>query len=79
MNHINGDNLNSVRQEASRHFRNKKREYLKDKMNELATYSKDENIRDVGLSMFERQPLIKFLHKYLCCYNEHIDKFSLKI
>jgi hypothetical protein len=29
--------------------------------------------------MFERQPLIKFLHKYLCCYNEHIDKFSLKI
>jgi hypothetical protein len=28
---INGDNLNNVRHEASRHFRNKKREYLKDK------------------------------------------------
>jgi hypothetical protein len=26
---INGDNLNNVRREASRHFRNKKREYLK--------------------------------------------------
>jgi hypothetical protein len=25
---INGDNLNNVRLEASRHFRNKKREYL---------------------------------------------------
>jgi hypothetical protein len=27
---INGDNLNNVNHEASRHFRNKKREYLKD-------------------------------------------------
>jgi hypothetical protein len=27
---INGDNLNNVRREASRHFRNKKKEYLKD-------------------------------------------------
>jgi hypothetical protein len=27
---INGDNLNNVRREASRYFRNKKREYLKD-------------------------------------------------
>jgi hypothetical protein len=34
---INVDNLNNVRREASRHFRNKKREYLKDKINELAT------------------------------------------
>jgi hypothetical protein len=38
---INGDNLNNVRREASRHFRNKKREYLKDKINNLATNSKD--------------------------------------
>jgi hypothetical protein len=30
---INGDNLKIVRCEASRHFRNKKREYLKDKSN----------------------------------------------
>jgi hypothetical protein len=43
---INGDNMNSVRHEASRHFRNKKREYLKGKINELATNSKNKNIRD---------------------------------
>jgi hypothetical protein len=44
---INGDNLNNVRREASRHFRNKKREYLKDKINELATNSKNKNITDL--------------------------------
>jgi hypothetical protein len=33
---INGGNQNNVRREASRHFRNKKREYLKDQINELA-------------------------------------------
>jgi hypothetical protein len=30
-NEINEDNLNNVRREANRRFRNKKREYLKDK------------------------------------------------
>jgi hypothetical protein len=30
---INVDNLNNIRDEASKHFRNKKREYLKDKIN----------------------------------------------
>jgi hypothetical protein len=34
---INGDNLNNARYGASRHFRNKKREYMKDRINELAT------------------------------------------
>jgi hypothetical protein len=29
---INRDNLNNIRCDASRHFRNKKREYLKDKI-----------------------------------------------
>jgi hypothetical protein len=38
---------NNVRREASRHFRNKKREYLKDKINELATNSKNKNTRDL--------------------------------
>jgi uncharacterized protein YaaR (DUF327 family) len=53
---INGDNLNNVRCEASRHFRNKKREYLKDKINELATNSKNKNIRDLyrGINIFKR-------------------------
>jgi hypothetical protein len=41
---MNGDNLNNVRREASRHFRNKKRDYLKDKINEVATDSKNNNI-----------------------------------
>jgi hypothetical protein len=44
---INGDNLNNVRREASRHLRNKKREYLKDKINELTTKSKKKKIRDL--------------------------------
>jgi hypothetical protein len=53
---INGDNLNNVRHEASRHFRNKKREYLKDKINVLATNSKNKNIRDRhrGINTFKR-------------------------
>jgi hypothetical protein len=44
---INGDNLNNVRCEASRYFRNKKREYVRDKINELATNSKNKSIRDL--------------------------------
>jgi hypothetical protein len=41
---MNGDNLKNVRHEASRYFRNQKREYLKDKINELATNSKKKNM-----------------------------------
>jgi hypothetical protein len=41
---INLDNLNNVRREASRHFRNKRNEYLKDIINELATNNKNKNI-----------------------------------
>jgi hypothetical protein len=44
---INGDNLNNIRREAGRHFRDKKREYLKDKINEVASNSKNKNIRDL--------------------------------
>jgi hypothetical protein len=32
---VSKDNLSDVRWEASRHFRNKKQEYLKDKINKL--------------------------------------------
>jgi len=35
----NVDNLNNVRHEASRHFRNKKKEYMKAKIEELETNS----------------------------------------
>jgi hypothetical protein len=38
---LNEDNLRIVRSEASRYFRNKKREYLKDKVNVHATNSKN--------------------------------------
>jgi hypothetical protein len=53
---INGDNLNNGRREANRHFWNKKREYLKDKINELAANSKNKNIRDLyrGIIGFKR-------------------------
>jgi len=39
-NQCNVHNLNSVRREASKHFRNKKKEYLKAKIEELETNSK---------------------------------------
>jgi hypothetical protein len=50
------DNLSDVWQEASRHFRNKKREYLKDKINELESDSKNKNIRDLyrGINEFKK-------------------------
>jgi hypothetical protein len=53
---INGDNWNKVRHGASRYFRNKKREYLKDNINELAMSSKNKNIRDLyrGINEFRR-------------------------
>jgi hypothetical protein len=41
---INGDNLKNIRRETSRHFRNKKGEFLKDKIDELATNSKNNDI-----------------------------------
>jgi hypothetical protein len=45
----NGDNLNNIRHETSRHFRNKKL-YLKDRINELATGSKNNR----GINYFKR-------------------------
>jgi hypothetical protein len=46
-NQINGDKLNNINYEASRLFRNKRREYLKDTINELAMNRKNKNIRDL--------------------------------
>ena len=48
------DNLNNVRREDSRHFRNKKKAYLRATIEELETNSKIENIRDFyrGISDF---------------------------
>jgi hypothetical protein len=44
---MNRGNLNNIKLDASRHFRNKKREHLKNKINELAINSKNKNIRDL--------------------------------
>ena len=50
------DNLNSVRREVSRHFRNKKKAYLRAKIEELETNSKIQNIRDLyrGINDFKK-------------------------
>jgi hypothetical protein len=49
---VNEDNLSNVRREANRHFRNKKRECLKDIINELESNSKNKNIR--GINEFKK-------------------------
>jgi hypothetical protein len=52
----NVDNMNNVRPDASRHFRNKKKTYLKAKIEELETHSKINNIRDLyrGINDFKK-------------------------
>jgi hypothetical protein len=44
---VNEYNLRNVRREASRRFRNKKREYLKGKITDIELNSKNKNIRDL--------------------------------
>jgi hypothetical protein len=53
---VKKDNLSNVRWEASRHFRSKKMEYLKDKINELESNSKNKNSRDLygGITEFKK-------------------------
>jgi hypothetical protein len=61
----NGDNLKILRRETSRIFRNKEREYLKGKINELETNNKNKNIRDLyrGINEFKKgcQPRINII------------------
>jgi hypothetical protein len=54
-NQCNVDNLNNARHEASRHFRNNRREYLKPKLMNLNLNSKNKNIRELyrGLNDFK--------------------------
>jgi hypothetical protein len=62
---INGDDLQNLRRETSRTFRNKNREYLKGKINELETNNKNKNIRDLyrGVNEFKKgyQPRINII------------------
>ena len=50
------DNLNNLRCEDSRHFRNKKKERLNAQIDELETNSKTKNIRNLyrGISDFKK-------------------------
>jgi hypothetical protein len=80
---INGNNLNDVRREASRYFKNKKREYLKDKMNELATNSKNKNIRELYRGIYEfkrgyqsRSNLVKDKNSYLLADSNILNRWK---
>jgi hypothetical protein len=52
----NENNLSGVRREDSRHFRNKKREYLKDKIKDPESNSNNKDIRDLyrGINEFKK-------------------------
>ena len=52
----NVDNLNNVRRKTSRHFRNKKKAYLKAKIEVLEANSKVNNVRDLyrGINEFKK-------------------------
>jgi hypothetical protein len=59
---INGDNLQNLRREISRTFTNNRREYLKDKTNELENNNNNKNVRYLyrGINEFRKgyQPRI---------------------
>jgi hypothetical protein len=66
---LSGDSLNNV----SRHFRNKRWEYLKEKTNQFATNSKKKNIRDLYAEIKE----FKKSYKYRCSsVNENGDMLA---
>jgi len=52
----NVDILNNVRREVNRHFRDKKKAYMRAKIEELETNSKIQNIRDLyrGINDFKK-------------------------
>jgi hypothetical protein len=63
--HINGYNTKNLRRETNRTFRNKKRKYMKGKINELETNNRNKNIRDLyrGINEFKKgyQPRINII------------------
>jgi hypothetical protein len=50
---INGDNSHNEKCGTSRHLRNKKRKYLKDKINEFSIYTRNRDIRDLYRRIYE--------------------------
>ena len=61
----NVDSLNNVRRDASRYFRNKKKAYLKAKIDENETNSKIKNIRDLCSGMNDKGDLVADSHSIL--------------
>jgi hypothetical protein len=63
--YISASNLNNLRRETSRKFRNKRREYLKGKINKLETNNNNKDIRDLyrGINEFKKgyQPKINII------------------
>ena len=59
----NVDNLNNIRRDTSRHFRNKKKAYLKVEIEELETNSKINNVRDLyrGINDFKKGTIVLLL------------------
>jgi hypothetical protein len=53
---VKGGNMDNIRHEASRTFRTKTREHLKNKISELETNSKNKNVRDLyrGINEFKK-------------------------
>jgi hypothetical protein len=53
----NADHLNTARRDASRHFRNKTKAYVKAKIEELETNSRIKNVRDLywGINDFKKE------------------------
>jgi hypothetical protein len=70
-NQSNVDNLNNVRHDANRHFRNKKKAYLKAKIEELETNSNINNIKDLyrGINDFKK----KYQPRTLIVKDERVD------
>jgi hypothetical protein len=60
---INGENFQNLRCETNRTFRNKKREYLRGKINELETNNENKNIRDLyrGINEFKKDTTLELI------------------
>jgi hypothetical protein len=77
LNQSNVDDLNKVQCEASRHLRNKKKEYLKAKIDELEINSKMKNIRDlyrdINIVKDEKGDLVTDSHSILARWRNHFS------
>jgi hypothetical protein len=76
---VNKYNTSNVRWEASRHFRKEKREYLKGRINELESNSKNKNIRDLyrGINEFKKvyQPRTNLVNDERAICFQFLTKF----